>query len=534
MTPVLFLLTSLLAAAAPEDDSAATAVDVKGVVQVRGKLGALESLFKGKKVSAHSTVITAAGASAKLLFVDGSEIIVQPSTQFRVDMPPTDEKPGVFSLMAGGLRAKFSKAINDKPKALIRTNNSVMGVRGTEFQAGYNPQNRVASVVTFEGQVAMVGADGDSIRDTGRLLRSYSAAMGDSSRVALVGAGQYSGVTPGVAPSIPVRISPAQLESLRQVTPAPGAATTAPVAGGVVPGSQGTVSSPVPPGVDARLLAVEAPSALQADSMAGTPTPNGGMPVYAPTLAPPEGYVDSSTGRVAPPAGGFVDVQSGVYVPPPPGSSFDAVAQVFVPPPTVGSFNGGTGAYSPPPGLTLDPLRGLVAVGSVASPSVAAPAPTAALPGAPLSPGAAPAPGPYGAVTTEAPPALLFAGVDPAQFGDGMMAAPPPPGTELRAYMAPREVAGGDGTAALPPPATVVLADGGTGADGNHVSGGYHTVPPPPGGQYYAGYDGFQPQYPVYNPFLCPPYCDPAFQPGFYPGMPVPLGDTRVNFIINE
>jgi hypothetical protein len=114
-----------------------------------------------------------------------------------------------------------------------------------------------------------------------------------------------------------------------------------------------------------------------------------------------------------------------------------------------------------------------------------------------------------------------------------MMAAPPPPGTDLRGYMAPTNTTTATGEAVLPPPASVVLTSG-TGEGGVPTPGGYHAMPPPPDGQFYAGYDGFQPEYPVYNPFLCPPYCDPAYQPGFYPGMPVPQGNTRVNFIINE
>ena len=528
MIHLFLLITSLLACAA-DVESAATAVDVKGAVQFRTKKGALESLFRGRRVPAGSTVITPAGAFAKLSFIDGSEITVQPGSQFRVDLPPSEEQPGVFSLLLGGVRAKFSKAINEKPKALIRTNHSVMGVRGTEFQAVYNPQNRVASVVTFEGQVAVVSADVGSIPDSARLLGSYEAAVSDRDRVAFVGTGQYSGVTPGVAPSIPVRISPAQFETLRLVNAAVPAAVSAHA-------SEAAASSPVPPGVDARLLATAAPAALQADSPGdGAPhvndvvTGGGGFVV----TAPPEGFVDGATGRVAPPAGGFVDLKSGIYVPPPPGSSFDPVTQVFVPPPTRGSFNATTGDFAPPPGIQLDPVHGLVAAGG--APGVLPPmTPAAAAPGADANSLAKPTVAPaVVAPGTAAPLALLFAGVDPALFAGGMMAAPPPPGSELRTYLAPPLAAAGVAVT-LPPSASVVLSAAQPPSGAAPTPGGYYAMPPAPNGQYYAGFDGFQPQYPVYNPFLCPPYCDPAYQPGFYPGMPAPAGDTRVSFIINE
>ena len=39
---------------------------------------------------------------------------------------------------------------------IVKTRSAVMGVRGTKFQATYNPANKNTSLITVEGKVAMV------------------------------------------------------------------------------------------------------------------------------------------------------------------------------------------------------------------------------------------------------------------------------------------------------------------------------------------------------------------------------------------
>ena len=70
--------------------------------------------------------------------------------------------------------------------------------------------------------------------------------------------------------------------------------------------------------------------------------------------APPEGFYNASTGQFAPPAGGFVDVATGLYVAPPPGSTYDATAGVYVPPASFGGFDAASGEYVAPAGVELN------------------------------------------------------------------------------------------------------------------------------------------------------------------------------------
>lgn len=184
-------------------------------------------------------------------------------------------------------------------------------------------------------------------------------AIGDPDKTVSCSRGQYSGMNPAQEqPTIPVKISPSQMESMRTtslLTPPSAATSNGQGAASAVPGK--TISV-VPPGLDAKAVtpsldetkAQMAKSGVKPDATSSAPKTAG---------PPPEGMVDSK-GRVAPPAGGFVDMKTGVYIPPPTGSAFDPVAGVYVPPPSMGTFNPNSGTYVPPAGFVLDAARGFV------------------------------------------------------------------------------------------------------------------------------------------------------------------------------
>jgi hypothetical protein len=161
-----------------------------------------------------------------------------------------------------------------------------------------------------------------------------------------VGAGQYSGAQPDLPQaSVPVKISPAQLESLRRNESYAGL-------GDKNVARAEALASPVPPGVDPKQFASNADRAMiaghETEAAADTKGP------------PPEGFFDAKTGAYAPRAGGFIDLASGRYVPPPPGSSFDPNTGVYTPPRAMGQFDPKSGMYVPPPGVELDPVQGFV------------------------------------------------------------------------------------------------------------------------------------------------------------------------------
>lgn len=174
------------------------------------------------------------------------------------------------------------------------------------------------------------------------------AALHQPSGVQSVGAGQFSGVQPDQPQaSIPVKISPAQLDTLKGNTDFKGL--------GEKGQKQAIIASPIPPGVDPKGFASGAEKAIQA-AVASTvgaaklqeviAEPKRADPPTAKVAAPLAGFLNESTGEDAPRAGGFIDLASGRYVPPPAGSSFDSNTGVFVPPRALGSVDPATGLAS--------------------------------------------------------------------------------------------------------------------------------------------------------------------------------------------
>jgi hypothetical protein len=338
------------------------AIGAATVVVLRGtaKTSSGKVIAERDKVNPGTTVITSARSFVRLLFPDQTQLNVGPDTTMKIET----EKAGdasIVDLVGGQIRAKVTKdpmANHDggpvKEKMVVKTKTAAMGIRGTDFNVSFNEKNNITALITFEGNVAMAKLDGT----TGAL-----AALHQDKGVQSVGAGQFSGVTPDQPQaSVPVKISPAQLETLKGNSEFKGM--------GGKQEKQAVMASPVPPGVDPKGFASGAEQSLKAAmssavgegklASAMAESHRGEAPA-AKTQAPPEGFLNKKTGEYAPRAGGFIDLASGRYVPPPAGSSFDANTGVFVPPRAMGSVDPVTGMYVPPKGVDLDPVKGFVA-----------------------------------------------------------------------------------------------------------------------------------------------------------------------------
>ncbi len=338
-----FLPGANLAFAAPEG---ATVILVRGTAKTQdGKTLALKDV-----VRPGSVVKTEPKSFVKLLFADQSQMSVGPDTTLKIE-PTKPGDPSLVNLVGGQIRAKVTKDLlkgnEDKEKMLIKTKTAAMGIRGTDFNVSFNSLNGVTALITFEGSVAMVRSE-PNIPPLAALQRA-----GDS--IQLVGAGQFSGAQPDrEQASVPVKISPAQLESLKANENFAGL-------GEAAREKPNALASPLPPGVDPKNFSSGAEKTIQSamGSLAGT-TDTGSANTNA-GGPPPEGFFNAKTGEYAPRAGGFIDLATGLYLPPPPGSSFDPNTGVFVPPKAAGEFNPATGMYVPPKGVELDPVKGFVA-----------------------------------------------------------------------------------------------------------------------------------------------------------------------------
>ncbi|MCR9205394.1 MAG: FecR domain-containing protein [Halobacteriovoraceae bacterium] len=371
-----FLFLSLTA---QSDGGVAKLIILKGKVFEYPIEGSPKKLKKGDWVREGSTVKSASRSFVKLLFIDKSQMNIGPNSEMKIKEFPRN-KAGIINLIKGKVRAKVTKNYMDidrkKSKLFIKTKTAAMGVRGTDFQVIYNPKNAVTSLVTFEGAVAMARVD-ETLKDSGVNQRMLESALNRPEAV-VVKQGQYSGALPNQKRvSIPVKISPTQLESLKTGDDGAGRETSEnrkPASSTNTNGAKQekkVVRSIVPKGLDPKLVAEANDSTVEKAMADGMGAGAAEKVVSASTQKideirnegpPPEGFSDAATGAYAPPAGGYVDDKTGLYVPPSDGSAFDPNAGVYIPAPDVGSVDSETGAYIPPDGFKLIDTGDLVEV----------------------------------------------------------------------------------------------------------------------------------------------------------------------------
>ena len=315
----------------------AFAADGATVILLRGtaKTSAGKELQLKDEVPPGTTITTSPKSFVKLLFRDQTQMNIGPASTLKIEATRAGEA-SLVNLMAGQLRAKVTKdPLRDpsgqpKEKMVVKTRTAAMGIRGTDFNVSYNPNNGITALVTYEGNVAMA-----RLRDGEHPLQ----ALRQPGFVQSVSAGQFSGAQyDRPVASVPVRISPVQFEALKGNDAFAGL--------GEKPVQKAeSFASPIPPGVDPKSFASATPA-------------EGRVP--ANNSAPAEGYYNPASGAYAPRAGGYLDLNSGRYVPPPAGSSFDANTGVYVPPKAMGEVDTRTGMYVPPKGVELDPVKGFV------------------------------------------------------------------------------------------------------------------------------------------------------------------------------
>ncbi len=335
----------------------AKVIVLKGEVQEMSS-GKNRTLKKGDWVIEGSTLHSSARSFVKLLFIDKSQMNLGANSEMVIKEFPKN-KAGIINLIRGKVRAKVTKDYmqidKSNSKLFIKTKTAAMGVRGTDFQVFYNPSNKVTSLLTFEGAVAMTKI---SEQFSGRKVNQQSLERQlNAPKAVMVRQGQYSGSTPGKSRvSEPVKISPTQLESLR--------GSNENSAGGSEEKSSTKNTkkgrSMVPPGIDPKKLSQVSNSSVDA-ALGSTVGKESFKKVKMKTQdyiakarqdgPPPEGFEDKRTGAHAPTSGGFIDSRTGLYIPPPEGSSFDANNGVYIPSPEVGSLDSETGAYIAPEGL---------------------------------------------------------------------------------------------------------------------------------------------------------------------------------------
>ncbi len=313
----IFLFISNQSFAAP---IVAEVIKLKGKVTVLfpGKHDAQE-LFEKDKLPEGSSILTYDKSFARVKFIDGSIMNLGPKSKIFIEKINKQES-GILNLLVGQIRTKVIKEANkdndglSPNKLIVKTRTAALGVRGTEFQTIYNPENFATSLLTFDGKVAMAKLDRkvDEIKEVAKIEEVLA-----TNEVVEVSPGRYAGVVDSLnRPTLPVKISPVQFNALKKSDAiAPIKKTTKQIA------------------EEEKIITTDEP--------------------------PAEGSFDEKTQEYAPTAGGYLDPTTGIYIAPSINDKFDPKHRVFIPSKKVGVIEK-NGNYRPPKGLELDSVKGFV------------------------------------------------------------------------------------------------------------------------------------------------------------------------------
>lgn len=328
---------------------------VNGVAKViiaRGEVLVLSKsenkrLSKGDWVNEGDVIETAKSSFTRLLFKDKNVLNVGPKSKMKITSYKSDKK-GLVNLIHGQIRAKVKKINANQPKGkikfIVKTRVAALGVRGTDFQATFNPSNNISNLITFEGEVLMKSIDGGELK-----FDSLTKELSQEGVVKVL-KGNFSTVNQKLAKSatVPTKLNPGQFNALKGNTSFGTMTKEEPITDKTK--NKTPVRSVVPPGMSAKDSSSknEVLDTIIKDKI-GSKTED-----VVQDLPKAEGEVNKDSGAITPPAGGFIDLKTGVYVAPAAGSTFDENTKTYTPPASLGTINIATGEYQSPEGFELN------------------------------------------------------------------------------------------------------------------------------------------------------------------------------------
>lgn len=305
------------------------------VIKVKGKASLLAPHEKaatmikvGQSIVQDSSILTQNKSIVIIKFKDKTRMVVGPKSKVIVKKF-TKQNQGVISLLKGRLRTKVQKNSKNDLKFFIKSRTASLGVRGTSFQTSYNPENNLTSLLTFSGEVAMVNTKKINKMNKGKKeisITQLSKAFKSKSAVS-VKAGTYSGVSDNLKIATkPVKIAPKQFAHIKLNDSF---------------------------GIDQKKI-TKKEIELEVKKIEKT---------FAKDKTNKESqdlHINPDTGQYHPRSGGFVDIETGIYIPPTKDSVYDKKLKIFTHSKKIGSISN-TGKYIAPKGVTLSATKGFVA-----------------------------------------------------------------------------------------------------------------------------------------------------------------------------
>jgi hypothetical protein len=331
---VLIGLITVFALSAYADD-VAKVVLLKGQVKAKLKDGSVLDVKADQSLPEGAVLQTAEKSFVKLIFIDKSQMNLGPNSQMIINAFPKKEA-GIITLVKGQIRSQVTKdymEMDDKSKSklYIKTKTAAMGIRGTDFQVNFNPENQNTSLITFEGKVAMAHIDHDAREE--KFDQSKLEKVVSSDKAVMVAHGQISAVNLNVAERAmaPTALGTKQLDALKENETGTKESTD---------GDKKQFRNPLPPGADSAIFSNTTTEKVAATSDSSP-------------KADPNGFFNNKTGEYKLPAGSVIDLNTVNIIPPPANAVFDPNTKTYVVPETFGKIDKTTGEYKAPEGLKL-------------------------------------------------------------------------------------------------------------------------------------------------------------------------------------
>jgi hypothetical protein len=343
MKSVIAIFLIVLSSSLYAQTKAAMVKMIRGEVDVL-TLGKTTRLKINDWVESGAVIKTGDKSFARLVFIDKSTMNVSANSEMKIEAF-TGKDSGVIDLVKGSIRSTVTKDYlqikeRDKSKLFIKTQNAVMGVRGTEFDISTN--GITTATVLFEGEIAF-----NKLNDRGVI--STRALEDIVDRGVMLAPQDFSVVQPDrEMPTVPAKLNPQQYEALQKnpefnTDRSPSNANPDSSAKSVVPeGLSGKIVTN-----DSATLKSEVGQVVSGSADAATDT---AKPAASASSADPEGYVKGNL--VKPANGSFLHMESGTIIPPDPNAVLDSNTNTYI----AGSDSGTVapdGSYIPPKNVEI-------------------------------------------------------------------------------------------------------------------------------------------------------------------------------------
>lgn len=300
-------------------------------------LGKTTKLKVNDWVEQGAVIKTAEKSFVKLIFIDKSQMNVGPSSEMKIETF-TGKDSGVIDLVKGKIRSQVTKDYlqiqnRDKSKLFIKTQNAVMGVRGTDFMISTNGNS--TSTILFEGEIVFNKLPDQDIGNSTQQLEDVV------NRGVRMFPGEFSvqeSMRP--MPTVPALLNIQQREQLEKNSDFDSNRVPSNSSG------NDQVKSVVPDGLSGKAVANDSDSLKKEISSVTTASDKQGTP----SSKDPQGYVKGDL--IKPANGSFVHVDSGIIIPPGPSSVLDSNSNTYIPGQTDGKV-AVDGSYIPPKNVEI-------------------------------------------------------------------------------------------------------------------------------------------------------------------------------------